>query len=329
MLKNKITTIGSALYDVMFYTDQALILDHGQDLLKQKLIAFEYGAKLYAKNAYFVGGGSAANASMTFANLGIKTQIISALGNDFLGHNIKQQLKSKGINIKLLQLKVNEATGMSFVVNVGKENEHIIFTMRGANDSLDLSQSKVKQMNTPWLYLAALGGNFKPKLDNIFQRVSKKKMRVVWNPGLGQIVLGAKFLAKYLQHTYVLVVNRDEALEILSKQNLKLSNNINLLLKHLHKYGQKFTVITVGDKGAYLYDGQKIYFQAALKKKAVNTTGAGDAFASGLTAGLIKYGEQNITKALRLGVTNGALVVTKVGGQVGLLKNSDLSKYKL
>jgi sugar/nucleoside kinase (ribokinase family) len=85
MLNNTITTIGSALYDVMFYTDEAVLTYNPTDILRQRLISFEYGAKIYSKDAHFVGGGSAANVAVTFANLGIKTQIISAVGNDFLG----------------------------------------------------------------------------------------------------------------------------------------------------------------------------------------------------------------------------------------------------
>ncbi len=329
MLNNTITTIGSALYDVMFYTDEAVLSYNATDLLRQRLISFEYGAKLYAKDAHFVGGGSGANVAVTFANLGIKTQLISAVGNDFLGHNVIQSLKNKRINTKLIQVKARSLTGLSFVVNVGKELDHVIFTVRGASDNLDLNETVIRKINTPWIYLAALGGNFKPKLENIFQLVSKKHKKIVWNPGASQIALGAKFLAKYLDRTYLLVVNRDEALEILSSQRLKLNNNVNVLIKHLHKYGQKYTAITVGEKGAYLYDGQKIYFQKALKKKTVNTTGAGDAFASGLTAGLIKYGSSHLDKSLRLAITNSAAVVTEIGGQVGLLKSSDLIKYKL
>ncbi|MFA5126449.1 MAG: carbohydrate kinase family protein [Patescibacteria group bacterium] len=330
MLNNKITTIGGSVYDIMFYTDNILLLDNRQDLLRQKLIAFEYGAKIYGKKVYFAFGGGGANTAMTFASLGIKTQIITAIGEDMLGRSIMEHLKKHRIATKLVQIKPQELTGISFVINVGQGSEHVIFAVRGANDAIDLTPHIVKKINTPWLYLTALGINFKTKLDHIFEQARRKKIKVAWNPASQQIALGLARLKPYLEKTYVLLLNRDEALELLSRGGKKkINNNINWLLKNLHKSGQKITVITDGAKGAHVYDGQQVYFRPATRKKTVNTTGAGDAFGSGFVAGLIKYGSRHISKALHLGIINSGSVVTKIGAQAGILHSKDLSKYKL
>jgi len=329
MLKNKITTIGGATRDIMFYTNDMVIIDNKKDLLRKKLIGFEYGAKIYSKDVHLVFGGGGMNAALGLASLGVKTQTILSVGDDLVAKEIITKLKNFKVATNLVQIQKNIKTGTSSIINVGKFKEHVIFAYRGANNKIDLSTKVIKKINTPWVYLTSLSGNFKPSLNRLFEHCQNKKIKVVWNPGTDQLKLGLKALAKYMKRTAVFDVNRDEALElVMSVQGKDTRDNINTLLKFLHQYGQKVTVITDGHKGAYLYDGKKIYFRAAFKRKGVNTTGAGDSFGSGLTAGLIKY-KWDLEKALKLGIMNSNSVIMKIGAQVGLLGVKDLKKYNL
>ena len=148
MLSNKITTIGGATRDIMFYTDDMVIVDNKSDLLRKKLIGFEYGAKVYSREVYLVYGGGGMNVAVGLASLGIKTQVILSLGGDSLAQEIVSYLKEKKVATGLIQRRKNINTGVSFVVNVGKFNEHVIFAYRGANNKIDLSLPVVKKINT-------------------------------------------------------------------------------------------------------------------------------------------------------------------------------------
>ena len=57
-------------------------LKNKKDILRQKMVAFEHGAKVPISeyNSYF--GGGAANAAVSLARLGFKTSIMTKLGND-------------------------------------------------------------------------------------------------------------------------------------------------------------------------------------------------------------------------------------------------------
>ncbi|MBT4349800.1 carbohydrate kinase family protein [bacterium] len=329
MRKNIVTTIGGATQDIMFYTNDMVLVDNKDDLLRQKLIGFEYGAKVYSEQVYFTFGGGGANAAANFAGLGIKAQTILAVGQDLVGHAILANLQNRKIDTRLVQKHSKYNSGISSIINVGSFNEHVIFAYRGANNHIDLSEKIVRKINTPWVYLTSLAGKSAKSLNVLFAHCQKKNIQVAWNPGSNQLKLGLKKLAKFIQVTDVFDVNRDEALELLVGVNKdKVKNNIRFILKELHKWGQKYTVVTDGPKGAYVYDGKKVYFKAAFKKKGINTTGAGDSFGSGLVAGLIKY-HGNIEKALRLGIYNSNSVVMKIGAQEGILTAGDLKKYKL
>ncbi len=329
-MRNKVTTIGGAAQDLMFYTDEMELIDNKKnDLLRQRLVAFEYGAKIYSKKVYLTWGGGGANTAVNFTSLGISSQAIVAVGDDLIGRAMISHLKNRKVSTRFIQKKAKADTGISFIVNVGQANEHVIFAYRGANDQLDLSENLVKKINTPWIYLTSLSGNFNKNLEHIFYHSERKKIKIAWNPGANQLKLGLKKLAKYMKLCAVFDVNRDEALELLvGLKGAKVKDNINYILKNLHKYGQKLTVVTDGPHGAYVYDGHKIYFRPALKKRGINTTGAGDAFGSAFVAGLIKY-HWDLTKALKLAIISSNAVVMKIGAQEGLLKARDLKKYNL
>jgi len=326
---NIITTIGSSTMDTMFYTDQMVLMDNKKDLLQQKLIGFEYGAKISSQNVTTTFGGGGANAAVNFASLGLKVQLVSSLGTDAIGQSILNNLKEKKVDIHLIQKNSKKITDNSFIVNVGSFNEHVIFSCRGAYEDIDLSLATVQKIKTPWIYLTRLSANFFPKLANIFEQVRSRKIKIAWNPGADQLQLGLTRLHRFMADTYVFDVNRDEALELIIKIKGKdFKNNINVLLKELHKFGQKLTVITDGPKGAYVYDGKKVHFHPALKRKGLNTTGAGDAFGSAFVAGLIRY-HGDIEKSLRLGIWNSNSVIMKIGAQVGILTVADLKKHNL
>ncbi|MDP2812335.1 MAG: carbohydrate kinase family protein [bacterium] len=329
MIKNKITTIGGVARDIMFYTDETVLIENKNDLLRQKLIGVEYGAKIYSEKVYFTYGGGGMNTAVNLAGLGVRTQTIISLGDDFVGQDILKYLRAKVVSNKLVQVQPKTFTGTSFVLNVGSYNEHVIFVSRGANNKIKLSYDLIKKINTNWVYLASLSGNWQSGVKILFDYCSHKKIKVAWNPGSAQLKAGLKKLSNYIAKTNVFIVNRDEALElVMSVKGQGTKDNINYLLKFIHSYGQKLTVITDGKRGAYVYDGQKIYFRTALKKKGINTTGAGDAFGSSFVAGLIKY-QGDLEKSLKLAILNSNSVIMKIGAQEGLLKAKDLKKYHL
>jgi len=91
---------------------------------------------------------------------------------------------------------------------------------------------------------------------------------------------------------------------------------IQKISEELKKYAA-IAVITDGKNGAYAYDGQVKQSIAARKVDVVETTGAGDAFASSFLAGMIL--KQNIEFALQIGLANSESVIKEVGAKNTLL----------
>ena len=325
--KYDIITIGGATRDITFYTDEGVLIDNKKDILRPKILGFEYGSKVKISKAYNTSGGGAANSAVCFSLLGFKVATIISIGKDVRGKKIIQNLKKYKVETKFCQKSKTKESSFSFIIassNYG--NEHVIFSHRGANNELSIQSRQLPILNQArWIYLTSLSGadsHWKSNLANIFK---VKEPNIAWNPGGRQIASGLRVLKNYLKKTTVLILNQDEALELIltslkfDKKTKAYLNNIKNLLKILYEFGPSIIVITCSAKGAYVYDGKNNYYQPAVKeKKRVDTTGVGDAFGSTFVAGLDIY-EGDIKKALKLAARNSSSVVEEVGAQNGLV----------
>ncbi|MFA5076481.1 MAG: carbohydrate kinase family protein [Patescibacteria group bacterium] len=315
-------TIGGATRDITFYDDRGEFIATPQDLTRQKILGFEYGAKINIEKTYTTFGGGAANAAVNLANLGFKVAAAVAVGNDDNGRAIITHFKKRKVVTDLVEINPNLATGFSFLLTAGRENEHIAFLYRGANNSLNLSVKSLAAIRTArWLYVTSLSGhNWSAVLDKVCQHCHQ----LAWNPGGTQLHGGYPKLKKYLAKTTVLILNKDEAVELVlsSKQvNKKQINNVKYLLKQIKSWGVNIILITSGRRGADSYDGQKFYHidPYNLRKKVFDTTGVGDCFGSTFVAGLERTGG-NIGLALKASARNAAAVTEKIGAQNGFKK---------
>ena len=98
-----------------------------------------------------------------------------------------------------------------------------------------------------------------------------------------------------------------------------LTKNKDLLIG-LHKLGPKIVVVTDKNKLISCYDShnKKKYYLKPNKIKVVERTGAGDAFASGFVAGLIR--NKSIMQSLKLGLRESEGVIKHFGAKNNLLR---------
>jgi sugar/nucleoside kinase (ribokinase family) len=319
-MKYDVITIGGATEDITFYTKEGILIDNKKDVLRQKLLAFEYGAKIKidSTNSYF--GGGAANAAVCFNRLGFRSAAAVCVGDDQRGSRIKDNFRKNKVGLDLIETAKGKETGFSFIL-VGPGCEHIVFSNRGANSELKVRSKRLKTFK--WIYLSSLSGDWQENLTEIFKL---KSVKISWNPGHRQILAGYGKLKGFLAKTDVLILNLDEATELVmshpdfKKKPAAFFKEAGHLLSVIKSWGVGIVLITAGEKGAYSFDGKKFYRQSAQKvKDKVNTTGVGDAFGSSFVAGLEAF-NGDISKSLKLAALNSASVVAHFGAQTGLLK---------
>ncbi len=322
-----IITVGGATRDITFITDKGRVIETPENLTEQELFGFEYGAKISSEEVFFNFGGGACNTAATFAKLGLNVAVNCRVGKDDDGKSMIKNLKELRINTGLIQVDEIKKTGFSMVVVDKKGGDRVIFKYKGASDFLDVKEEEIK--DTEWIYLTSLAGNWEEDLAEINKTVTNNKIKLAWNPGAAQISAGKNKLKKSFKNTEILIINKDEAIELItSDESLKLDfneiNNVEVLAKNIKNWGAKFVVITDGANGAYVYGGESVLYSPATLNKKIDSTGAGDSFGSAFVGGYILT--NNLEIALKYGVINSGNVVSQYGAQNGILGRDEIEK---
>ena len=88
-------------------------------------------------------------------------------------------------------------------------------------------------------------------------------------------------------------------------------NDVRKSAEELYSWGAELVVVTRGEKGVLIYDGDFHEFPALPVEGEIDPTGAGDAFAGGFLAGLVK--EKRLDECVKLGLTRAREVLKKKG----------------
>lgn len=312
-----IISIGSVIRDIIFKTKESKIPTRGYEgIKKQPLICFRYGVKIDPDQAFFTMGGGANNTAMGFARLGLKTGIFSKIGQDGTGQLVLGTLKKDKVDTSLVEIDKDLHTALSFII-VGRYNERTAFPYAGASGNMEVSKTEEKNLvKTKWFYITSLRRKSQRILPKLAKIIKKYKIKLAFNPGSTELGKGLFYLKDILKNTEVLLLNKEEASELVpSKKQAK--NDIFCLLSALKKFGPKVVVITDGGNGAWARKDEMVYHIPAYRGKIVEKTGAGDAFGTGFIAGLIR--SNDIKEALKLGAINSLSVIGQFGSCRGLL----------
>ncbi len=276
------------------------------------------GAKIPVDELIFETGGGATNAAVTFANFKLKTACITRIGKDPGGREILDELKRKNISTLGVQSDSREHSAYSVILLSGSGSRTILVA-RGASKHLDDKTIPWNKLAGGWLYVTSLGGNEK-LLAQTFKQAKLNRTRVAWNPGSSEIDMGMKKLLPQLLQSDVVILNREEAAGLAETSPRDLQG----IFKILGPLPRLCLLVTDGKNGAYVHVRGMTWFAAPKKTKAINTTGAGDAFGSAFVASLIKDGEIKI--ALQAATLNAGGVVSHMGAKAGILKNYPAKK---
>lgn len=324
-----IITIGGATRDITFITDKGRIIETPENLTEQKLMGFEYGAKIKSEEVIFNFGGGACNTAATFQKLGLKVAVKCMVGKDDDGRAIIDNLKKIGIDTELIQVDEARRTGFSLIVLDKKGADRIIFVHKGASEFLHLKKEDLVG-KSKWIYVTSLANQWKNSLDEIKNAVVEGGIKFAWNPGGAQLAGGTNNLKEYFKVTDMLILNKDEAIELVQgDESIKLDynqmNDPSVLAKHIKKWGPKIVVVTDGKSGAYVYGGgDQVLFAPGTDNRGVDATGAGDAFGSAMLGGYLIT--DKLDDALRFGILNSGNVVSEYGAQNGILDRAEVEK---
>ena len=324
----KIVCVGSSSVDIFFPTEEGIISDTPDELTSQRKFSFELGAKYQIEDRYEFFGGCAANVAVGLSRLGVEVSCYSRIGKDHLGNMIEHMLKKEGVETSLIQHDEKYKSDLSAIIVDKKSGEHTIFFNRDANEKLDVICDEFSDFD--WIFVSALNGDWKGNLGKISDHCRRSGTKMILNPGQRNLKDDCGKVIEAVKQAEVLILNKDEALEIVmfedkncSKEELESEE---FLMKKLKNLGPNIVALTDGARGAWVYDGESFFFTETMGKNPVETTGAGDAFSSGFVSAYLKG--KDIEECLRWGIINSGSSLNFYGAIEGLLKEKDMEREK-
>ncbi|MDD5043727.1 MAG: carbohydrate kinase family protein [Patescibacteria group bacterium] len=319
-----IITIGSATRDV-FLENVPFTIEKSKKSPTGYFASLPLGSKIEIKKMLFETGGGGTNTAVTFSRLGLNTATVAAVGDDPGGKEIVARLKKEGINTNFITINKGSLTGYSVILLTPK-GQRTILVHRGASGLMNDEIIPWKKLRAKWLYISSLGGNVE-LLKKLVNYARRNEIKIAVNPGALELKAGFRKLRPILNKAEILLLNREEAAG-LSGQRLE---NLPAILNFFKAKFEPITIITDGARDAFVIDSPHTYRTRPLDVKIVNTTGAGDAFGSAFTAGIIL--KNDIGYALRLAIFNSTSVITAMGAKKGLLAKrptaAELNKVKV
>ena len=312
-MKYDIVTIGSATVDQFADTDSELIQIQ-TSTSSQRLIAFPLGSKLLVRELNLTVGGGGTNSAVSFSRQGLKTAFLGKIGADGHGDTVIKHLARSNIDFIGPRAGV---TGTSIILN-SFAKDRTILAYKGANN--ELAPDELPDFEAPWVYLSSMLGQ---SLDTIVGYLSNSNHQVAFNPSNYQAERGHPEFAELLRKVDVLVMNKEEACLFMQMQ--ESNPTLPTLFRAMLALPPRIFAITNGANGASLCDRKSIFQGFPIPNiEVLETTGAGDAFGSTLTAAIMR--KQSMPEALNQAMSNSESVLQHRGAKEKLLTREELAE---
>ncbi len=249
---------------------------------------------------------------MAALRAGAEVRFVTMLGNDTGGdayacHLAESDISPDGV------LRCKASTGTALIV-VDWNGENQIAVAPGANSLLTPGRMRKNPglLDTGNVVLAQL----EVPLPSVMAAFVKGRRRDACNV-LNPAPVAGELPQELLGLTDVIVPNENEAAQLAKLDQIpKTDAEFLHVARALRALGPSGVVVTSGERGAFLLDGERFWFRTPAGIETVDTTGAGDAFCGALAARLAEGAL--VEDAVRFAVCAGSCSVTRRGAQDGL-----------
>ncbi len=274
-------------------------------------------------------GGKGSNQAVAAGRAGAPTLYVGAIGNDAFGRDARAFYKSEGIGAKWA-VKERHPTGSAAIL-VNAEGQNQILVSLSANARLSKNDLPAKSIREAEIVITQLEANL---------TAAAAAMKLGREGGaltiLNPAPMRPDFKPAILKHVDILIPNETEFVELINrlrpegKKKLTETTLLKLPAPKLHQlcgtFGVPVVIVTLGQRGCFISRADGYLEVPAFKVKAVDTTGAGDAFVGGFAAGLLEN-EGDLAAAAHHGCAVAALAVTKPGTAPAMPKATAVKRF--
>ena len=266
-------------------------------------------------------GGKGANQAIAAAKLGAEVVMVTNLGDDALGESAINNFKSHGIDTAHVRRIPNQSTGTATILVDDKSGDNSILIVAGANGDLsaadvDAASDALKQCDLILLQLEI-------QLETAYAAIRfgrKNGLKTILNPAPARrnLDMGVVTQANFL-------MPNETELAILTDMPVESEAEVSAAAQSLVRQGVETVIVTLGARGSLLATRAGARAIAPVKVRAVDTTGAGDAFIGSFARYLA--GGLSLESALTEATRYSALSVTRHGAQKSFATEAEFAAF--
>jgi pseudouridine kinase len=296
-MNKRIVVIGGAVVDLFAYPHQKIVMNDSNP----GYLTTSFG-----------GGGS--NIAENLARLGIDITLITVLGSDASGIEIRKHAESVGLKLSIVQSETTPS-----YLSIMDEHKDTVVAIAAMDQILYLTKEEIKKrseiLNQADLIVID---------TNLSEDTLSYIIKNFHQPIYVDAISGPKSvkLKKCLHGITGLKMNSTEA-SYISDIQYKSHTDLDNLGSYFIKMGVKEVYITLGAEGSFYMNENESQFTKAIEVPILNTTGAGDAFFAGAI-----YAKLNQKKPLAYAMASAAINLQDEKAVSSLLTAELLEKTK-
>ena len=270
----------------------------------------------------FAVGGCAANVAVNLTTQGVDAELLGCLGKDADGQMLQQILRDRGVNCERVVWVDHLSTSKTVILLIVGQDRRYVHLI-GANAALTAEHFEQAWLSE--LDLFYLGGVFAmPGLDpdrllGVLKFCRTAGVSTVLDVVIPQGFKDQSSLQQLLPYVDYFLPNDEEAAQI---TGCKSSTD---QLQCLQEMGAKTVIITRGRSGVAAIQDDVFWELGAYNVPAIDPSGAGDAFASGLIVGILRGWA--MPEILRYASAVGASAIRAVGTTTSVFRESEAINF--
>ena len=269
------------------------------------------GETILSKSFQKIAGGKGANQAVAAKRSGAEVFMISKIGKDENGRELRDKLVEDNIDVKYVFEDRIEPTGMALIMVNDNGNNSIIVN---AGSNMTLTKDEIHSAENLIKESDIIISQFETPEDITIEafKIAKENGKVtILNPAPAK-----KIKDELLNYTDIIVPNETEA-ELLTGIEIKYIEDAKKAGDIFLGKGVKFAIITLGEKGAALIGKDFCEIVPAYRVNAIDTTAAGDSFIGGLSSKLDtkNLGRETLSSSIRFGNKVSSIAVQRKGAQ--------------
>lgn len=273
---------------------------------------------------YQAAGGKGANQAVAAARVAREpVTFLACVGADDYGRQMLANFRRENLIVDDLKTAPEKSTGVALIL-VDEQGENLISVASGANLSLspaDVDALPESVFQGPGVFLACLESPFETVRRGLV-RAKRGGLTTVLNPAPADRAILELDFARLVD---VLTPNRGEA-ALLAGLSGAGEIDPQAAAGRLQALGFASCVITLGADGCLAVEGEQAAFAPGHRVKAVDATGAGDAFNGALAVALSEG--RSLAAAARWANRAAAIAVTRLGAQPSLPSREEIEEFQ-